>query len=293
MKFLIWSTVVCFVSFTLSGIFYGYADFTGLTQDFQSEKYNFQYSSDRSNKEYGEKIESFDANQIEKIKVNSSISEVTLRSGNIKKIRIKVKFLNEDVEKTYKSELINGVLKIETGVDAENQSFSTFFGNNKNGCKIQVTVPMDLVLDYDFKLALGALDIEELKIGNFRAKLAAGNIEVEDVDFKSVVIKAAAGNIELESVRVAETMEINAAAGNVEVKLSQAAPHLEINAAAGNVEISFTSGVKPDLVLNSLSTVGELLVRKDFKKQEGDTYIFGEGKGKVEIKSTFGSVKFK
>lgn len=292
MKFLVWSTVLCVVSFTLSGVFYGYSDFTGLEKKIEG-KYKFNYSSSDSDKDFGERVETFKASEINKIDLKSSISEVTVKSDDVDKIKLKVQFLNENVEETYKTSLVDGVLKIDTGEDSENQSFSSFFGNKKNGCKISLVIPDNLVLDYDFKLALGSLDMKDLKVGDFKAKLAAGNIEVEDVEFGSAYIKAAAGNIELENIKISKEMEINAAAGNVEIELAQASPNLKIKSAAGNIEIAFARGVEPDLTFESLSTVGELSVRRGFKSQEGSTYVYGEGKGRLEVKSTFGNVDFK
>lgn len=293
MKFLIWSTVICIVSFTLSGIFYGYADFTGIEKKIEG-KYNFHYSTDGSEKnKYGEKTEMFKVEDVKKIQIKSSISEVSVESDNVEKIKVTVEFLNEEVEETYTSVLEDGVLKIEAGEDSENQSISSFFGNNKNGCNIRITIPKGLELDYDFKLALGALEMDELKVGDFSAKLAAGNVKAEDVDFKSAVIKAAAGNIKLENIKISKGMEINAAAGNVNVELAQADPNLTVQSAAGNIKISFLKGLEPNVTFNSRSTVGELSVRKDFKSQKDSTYTFGEGKGKIEVKSTFGNVKLK
>jgi len=297
MKLLIWSTVICIVSFTLSGVFYGYANFSGLSKDFKSGKYNWTYSSgnsiDGEEVNFGERLEVYKAEEVKRIEIESSFSEVSVESENTDKIEVRVEFLNEGVEETYNAVLNDGVLKIDTGEDSENKSLSSFFGNSKYGCKIEIAIPKGLELDYDFKLALGALDLENLKIGDFKAKLAAGNIKAEDVDFQSAIIKAAAGNIKMENIKVSKQMDINAAAGNVKIELAQADPVLDIKSAAGNIKLTFVSGVEPNLTFKSLSTVGELSIRKDFESMSDSTYVFGEGKGRINVKSTFGNVKFK
>jgi|GEM_PF-3566502 len=297
MKFLVWSTVVCVVSFTLCGVFFGYSDFSGIEDKIESGNYKFAFNSKTDSKdEYGERTETYSASEVKKIEVKSSISEVVVHSENVEKVKMNVKFLNEDVEKTYTSILEDGVLKISTGEESGNQGFSSFFGNTKNGCKIDITIPKGLELDYGLKMALGSLEMEDLRTGAFEAKLAAGNIEVEDVTFKSAQIKAAAGNIDLDTVKVEEEMNIKAAAGNVRIKLAQSAPNLNIKAAAGNVKISLVSGFEPNLTFKSLSTVGELRMRKGHKGADSgkrSTYVYGDGKGSVEVKSTFGNVEFR
>ena len=290
MRFLIFSTVVCVVSFSLSGVFYTYADFDKSIESFKNGKYNINMNFD-TDKDIERKA-SFEAFDVKKINIKYAVAEIDIKPSPTEKLDLNAYFTSKKASEKFKVELKEGTLFIATDEDEKKHKNSSFLNNIKGETTIELLIPRGLVADYSLKLALGEIEIEDIEMGIFESNLAAGELDISNTKLKSGSIEAAAGDIDLEKVIATEGFVIEAAAGDVDVEMNQADPVVKIEAAAGDIDFSITKGLKPNLIFKNASSVGELSVRDGYKSKTDSTYTYGAGKGMVEIKTTFGDVDF-
>lgn len=294
MRFFTLTLALSFVSFAVSAVLFSQTDFSEIREKAKSTNYTFRFGSEE---ELVVSHQAFNPEGIEKILIKSSFSKIEIESGNQEKI-----FLDMKVPKSFSKKNEYEIADKTLLLDFEDSSSS-------KEAELRLNVPQKLLAALEVQIDMGSLSIKDFKGLDLGVEMAAGKLDMESVEFKRVDIKAsagdisvkglkiisgdidaAAGSIELEKVQSTEELFISAAAGDIEVEMDQEEPRLKINAVAGDIAFSLSQGLQKNFTFKNSTSVGDLDLAEGYSKQGDNAYIYGEGKGKVEVNTSFGSV---
>lgn len=315
MKFLIGSSAAFIVSLIFAIVLFSFSDFDGMKKDMLSGNFNFNKGFNLNvgideEDDWEEKTLNFDPKNMKTISISSVASKVVISSSNREDILLKVKTKKEDLEDAFSAEIKSGSLVITDGKEKKDKSLSSLFGKDgSDGIIINLEVPQTLSSSYELKTAFGEITIDRISGDSFSVEVAAGDLEISDVEFKDFNIKAAAGDIDLENITVDEgfvkaaagdidmkgvkaskEFSVKAAAGDIDLEMNQTSPNVKITAAAGDIDFSLSEGLEYNFTFKNSTTVGSLNLNPPHTTK-GNSSVFGNGEGLVEVETTFGDVE--
>lgn len=250
--------IVGFAGFALMGF-----RFKGLTQKIDIREY-----TDESN--------------IEKIVVNTDISDVSVGITDAEKIIItygesKSIKINISVE--------NGTLKIKEKGSANWFDMLSFihFGNNE--FKVKILIPEKALGEISISSDTGDISLEDINVkGNIKLdtdtgdifiktkeadsvsyddiniKTDTGDVTLTDVKAANLNVKVDTGNIKLNNTLVDDILKINTSTGDVKVEKSDA-EEIEIKTSTGNIKASFLT----EKVFVTSSSTGDIRVPESYQ----------------------------
>ncbi|MBR6217554.1 MAG: DUF4097 family beta strand repeat protein [Eubacterium sp.] len=250
------------------GIIVGFAGFALMGFRFKGQKIDIREYTDESN--------------IEKIVVNTDISDVSVGITDAEKIIItygesKSIKINISVE--------NGTLTIKEKGSANWFDMLSFihFGNNE--FKVKILIPEKALGEISISSDTGDISLEDINVkGNIKLdtdtgdifiktkeadsvsyediniKTDTGDVTLTDVKTANLNVKVDTGDIELTNTLVDDILKINTSTGDVKVEKSDAG-EIEIKTSTGDIEASFLT----EKVFVTSSSTGDIRVPESYQ----------------------------
>ena len=250
------------------GIIVGFAGFALMGFRFKGQKIDIREYTDESN--------------IEKIVVNTDISDVSVGITDAEKIIItygesKSIKINISVE--------NGTLTIKEKGSANWFDMLSFihFGNNE--FKVKILIPEKALGEISISSDTGDISLEDINVkGNIKLDTDTGDIfiktkEADSVSYEDINIKTDTGDVTLTDVKAAnlnvkvdtgdinltntlvdDILKINTSTGDVKVEKSDAG-EIEIKTSTGDIEASFLT----EKVFVTSSSTGDIRVPESYQ----------------------------
>lgn len=184
-----------------------------------------------------QKDESIDLNNVNKVNVDFSSSNIIVQTTNEPNIRVVQKStgnLSEDQKFTISKENNEVTIKKEKFAI----HFSIFnFGNF--GEVIEVYIPENYNKDLDIESSSGNIKfVSDLNLENLNCHASSGNLDLQStIKASDINLNVSSGNISVEAL-ISKTYNINTSSGNVKVNSLSGSGTLE--ASSGNIKATFS-----------------------------------------------------
>ena len=272
MKTFLLLSALSILSLTLGAFFITRAGFEEKFRKHFSENYNFSWTE---NKEEGE----VKAKGIRYIVLDVGMGEVKInpQKNEKKTISYIVKFSGEESPLDFKRE--GDVFKMTL----KNKKI------NKNAVELfipQTEKPLNFRAGVDF----GSLKLEPgLYFDDFTVEMSAGEMKTEALSFSKGDIELSAGEIRMEATDLKE-VEVSVSGGSVHLEVINPAPSIDADVNAGELKFGMAEGVEKNFSLKAEVSLGDIDLVEGYTKS-GDSYVYGEGKGKVNLEVDLGQVE--
>jgi lia operon protein LiaG len=223
----IWSVIaIGLISFLIYGIVNG----KGMGNIFKS----FRYSADSAITV--QKEENIDINNLNKLNIEFSSSEVVIETTDDPNIKVVQKSSGnlDDDEKFVVDKKGN---EVTIRRDDSNQHVFVFnFGNINQ--RIEVYIPRNYNKDLFVQTSSGNLKFNlDTRLNNVRCKASSGNVSIgTNINCNDVNIEVSSGNINVESL-ISKTYNVRSTSGNIGI--NSIAGSGEIQSSSGNVKVNY------------------------------------------------------
>lgn len=238
-----------------SGIFYGLSFITNINLNTQEKTKNFEETYQN----------------IEEIKIDGIISNITIKSGNVFKVTA------QNVGTKFSSNIEHNTLKIE-----ENQNI--FPKNNWEG-NIIITVPKDTLLN-KLSIDTGAsqVTIQDIYANILDMDNGAGILTITNSKFNKADIDGGAGKISINSSTL-NNLDMDTGVGEIEIE-AIITGNSEIDCGVGEVNITLL-GTKEDYSITIEKGIGNIKI--DNENQANDS-TYGSGNNKLKLEGGVGNI---
>lgn len=223
--------------------------------------------------------------RIENIDIDYMAGNVTVKGD---------KTTNVTVKETSKTE-IEDKLKVHTWVEGNTLHVKYCAAGKGLGIKdleksLEITVPADVKFA-DLSIDDSAGDISvDCSADNYDIDASAGNITViQHGESDEISIDDSAGGVDVTAETV-KKLDIDLSAGNLKLSADKAPESSEIDVSSGNIELYMPE--KIDLTLGADISSGDFNSDIPFTVN-GDDYLFGNGKNKMDIDVSAGDVNIR
>jgi lia operon protein LiaG len=268
------------------------------------EEFSF-YNNAVSSELTVQKDENIDLNNINKINVEFSSSNIIVQTTDEPSIRIvqqSSRTLTENEKFTVKKQ--DNEVTIKRG---DSKKFFSIFSFTNMQDKIEVYIPENYIADIDIETSSGNIEFNsDIKLSNVNCKASSGcivskdNINATDVNLEASSgdislgtlitnnynVEASSGNIKINSL--AGSGKLDTSSGNIKVQYKDIAEYSEVNASSGNIDLVIPEGLSFDF--SGQCSSGRINSKYDLnyknKKQNEATVKIGSGPYKKVSAST-------
>jgi len=189
--------------------------------------------------------ESYNADTIENININSDCGDIYIKTSNDNSIRVEAKGRYKNALSVSNN---NGSLSVTYNPESKVSLFS-----DKWGCDIAVYLPENYQNPISINLSYG--DIEALELSNANIQLSYGDIEINHISGK-FDIKSNCGDVEINSIDINEKSSIESDLGDISIEKTNDI-RIESEVSLGDNEINYTNQ-SSDVVLSVTADLGDI-----------------------------------
>ncbi len=206
------------------------------------EIFDFNYNKSSSQVFYDE---SYNADTIENINIDSDCGDIYIRTSNDNSIRVAAKGRYKDALSVSNN---NGSLSVIYNPESKANLFST-----KWSCDIAVYLPENYQKPISIDLSYGDIEAAELSSANIQSSY--GDIEINRISGK-FDIKSNCGDIEINSININEKSSIASNLGDISIEQTNDI-RIESAVSLGDNEINY-SNQSSDVVLSVTADLGDV-----------------------------------
>ena len=220
------------------------------------------------------------AQQIDRIRVEDAISNVTIRTADTD--HITVNYADTTEKPLYTISVEDGLLSIQTTTEEfEKTSISVIKIGGKTVSEhpnhdLVITLPQKQYQELSVALAVGTLSVEGVKASQLTAEAAVNAVELSGIQADQLYAASAVGKMTLRDSQMGNA-EIDAAVGGVTVKNVTASGELTVSSVVGSVSLKDVTAHEL-IVQAALGHTSYKNVEAAYSKEEG---IFNWSSGKV------------
>jgi hypothetical protein len=272
-------------SFTLGGVFISQADFGSQLEKFFGKKghYSFVWTDGETGLEQNEDGV-IQVDGISKLKLDVDMGQVTIspQLEDKKTLEYKVKFKGEESPLNFKRE--DDLLEISLEYKSKKKI-------NDNTVEVEIFLPrFERPIDFVADIKIGSLKLMPgLYFDDFNVDMSAGEMKAEALSFSRGEIELSAGELNLKSTDL-KMAELSVSGGSLSLEVINPSPDIKAEVKAGQLRFGTAEGVEKNFRLEAEVSIGEVDLVEGYEKS-GDDYVYGEGKGKVELEVDLGEVE--
>ena len=287
MKAFLALTLLSFCSFFIGGVFLTQADFGGKFKEAfggtGKRNYNFNWtkSRDELDKEEEGQILVKDLTDLV-LDVDMGEVKISPQTKKVQALTYKIKFKGEESPLNFKRE--GDFLEMSLKYKDKKKFFD-------NEVEVEIFLPpSSKPLNFTANIKVGSLKLEPgLYFNNFNVDMSAGEMKTEALSFVKGDISLSAGELRMKSTDLKE-VELDVAGGSLYLEVINSDPIISADVNAGKLEFGTADGVEKNFTLSAEVSIGELDLVDGYTKTDDD-YIYGDGKGRVELEVDLGEVE--
>ena len=285
MKAFLILSIFSITAFFLGGIFLSQSNFIGKFEDKfgGTSNYSFAWTHSEKSKEKEEDGEIQVANLTHLVlNVDMGKVKITPNPDETKKLIYRVKYFGEESPLNFKRE-------------GEQLELTLKYKNNKkifdNEVEVEVLLPrFEAPISLDADIKIGSLRLAPgLYFSDFNVDMSAGEMRAEALSFSKGDIDLSAGELRLKSTDLKEA-DLSVSGGSMYLETINSEPKVNAEVNAGKLKFGTAEGVDKNFTVEAEVSIGEVDLVEGYTKS-GDKYVYGNGKGKVELEVDLGEVE--
>jgi len=278
-------SILSVVSIFVGAFFVGKADFDGkLKEKFgDSDSYNFSWTnSSEKERQTEEGKMPIDGLKHLVLDLDSGEVKISPQSSDEKELAYKIKYMGEESPLNFSRE--GDLLKMSFKTKGFKNSF-------KKGVEVELLIPQqEIPLNFTAEVNFGSLELSPgLYFDDFNVDMSAGEMETEALSFTKGDIELSAGELKMESTDLKEA-SVSVSGGSVHLEVINPSPIVKADVNAGELEFGTVEGIEKNFTLEAEVSLGDINVVDGYTRS-GDKYVYGEGKGRVELEVDLGEVE--
>ena len=179
------------------------------------------------------------AQQIDRISVEDSISDVTIRTADTD--HITVDYADTAERPLYTISVEDGLLRIQTTTEEREKNISLIKIGGKTVSEkpthdLVITLPQKKYQDVSVALAVGTLSVEGVKAAQLTAEAAVNTVELSGIQADQLNAASAVGKMTLQDSQIGNA-EIEGAVGGVAVENVTASGQMTVSSAVSKISL--------------------------------------------------------